>query len=101
MTTKHTSIPPTHPGEYLREIVLPAMDMPKTEIARALGISRQHLYDILNEKQPVTAATALRLGKFLGTTARSWLNMQANYDLEMAARTIDLSGVPATGTSAA
>ena len=46
MIKKHPSIPPTHPGEYLREIVLPAMNLSKAEIARALGISRQHLYDI-------------------------------------------------------
>ncbi|HCV88245.1 MAG TPA: addiction module antidote protein, HigA family [Alphaproteobacteria bacterium] len=94
MIKKHPSIPPTHPGEYLREIVLPAMDLSKVEIARALGISRQHLYDILNEKQPVTATTALRLGKFFGTSAKSWLNMQTAYDLEMAARVTDLSAVP-------
>ena len=94
MIKKHPSITPTHPGEYLREIVLPAMDLSKVEIARALGISRQHLYDILNEKQPVTATTALRLGKFFGTSAKSWLNMQTAYDLEMAARVTDLSTVP-------
>ena len=94
MIKKHPSIPPTHPGEYLHEIVLPAMDLSKVEIARALGISRQHLYDILNEKQPVTATTALRLGKFFGTSAKSWLNMQTAYDLEMAARVTDLSAVP-------
>ena len=51
---------PVHPGELLREDVLPAVGRPKTEIARLLGISRQTLYDILNEKQPVTPAMALR-----------------------------------------
>lgn len=47
---------PTHPGALLRDIVLPALPVPKTEVARALGISRQSLYDILAEKQPVTPA---------------------------------------------
>jgi hypothetical protein len=45
---------PTHPGAILREDVLPALGMSKTAIADGLGISRQHLYDILNEKKPVS-----------------------------------------------
>lgn len=79
-------LPPVHPGELLREIVLPAVGRPKTEIARLLGISRQTLYDILGEKQPVTAAMALRLGKLFGDGAEIWLNMQRNYDLKIAER---------------
>ena len=72
---------PTHPGELLREDVIPAIDLPRTEIARRLGISRQTLYDILNEKQPVTAAMALRFGKFFGNGPDFWLNLQKDYDL--------------------
>jgi antitoxin HigA-1 len=79
-------LPPTHPGELLREDVLPALGRPKTEIARLLGISRQTLYDILEEKQPVTPAMALRIAKLLGTTPESWLNMQRDYDLRRAER---------------
>lgn len=77
---------PVHPGEMLREDVLPAVGRPKTEIARLLGISRQTLYDILNEKQPVTPAMALRLARMFGGTAESWVNMQRNYDLKIAER---------------
>jgi addiction module HigA family antidote len=72
---------PTHPGEVLREDVIPALALPKTEIARRLGISRQTLYDILDEKQPVTAAMALRLGKFFANGPEFWLNLQRDYDL--------------------
>jgi len=72
---------PTHPGELLREDVLPALDLPKTEIARRLKISRQTLYDILDEKQPVTPTMALRLGKFFGNGPDFWLNLQREYDL--------------------
>ena len=72
---------PTHPGELLREDVIPALDLPKAEIARRLGISRQTLYDILEEKQPVTPAMALRLGKFFGNGAEFWINLQRDYDL--------------------
>jgi antitoxin HigA-1 len=75
---------PIHPGEMLREDVLPAVGRPKSEIARLLGISRQSLYDILNEKQPVTPTTALRLARMFGGSAESWVNMQRNYDLKRA-----------------
>ena len=77
---------PIHPGEMLREDILPAVGRPKTEIARLLGISRQTLYDILNEKQPVTPAMALRLARMFGGSAESWVNMQRNYDLKIAER---------------
>jgi addiction module HigA family antidote len=55
-------LPSMHPGELFREEILPALDRPKTEIARLLGVSRQTLYEILEEKQPVTPMMALRLG---------------------------------------
>ena len=55
MITRHASIEPVHPGEILREDILPALFMSKTAVADALGISRQTLYGILNERQPVTA----------------------------------------------
>src|ERR1700759_3634639 len=57
---------PMHPGEMLREDVLPSLGKSKTEIASLLGISRQTLFDILRERQPVTPAMALRFGKLLG-----------------------------------
>ena len=94
MAKKHPSIPPTHPGAYLREIVLPDTDITKAGMARALGISRQTLYDILHEKQPVTVDMALRLGRFFGTSPESWLNMQNNYDFEKARQRIDLQAIP-------
>lgn len=72
---------PTHPGELLREDVLPALSIAKTALARRLGISRALLYAILAERAPVSPAVALRLGRLLGTTAESWLNMQRDYDL--------------------
>ena len=74
-------LPPMHPGELLREEVLPALDRPKTEIARLLGVSRQTLYDILEERQPVTPVMALRLGKLCGNGPDLWLNLQKRYDL--------------------
>jgi addiction module HigA family antidote len=73
-----------HPGEHLREDILPALGRPKAEIARLLGISRQTLYDVLAEKQPVTANLAVRLGKLCGDGPDVWLRMQQGYDREMA-----------------
>lgn len=57
---------PTHPGAILCEDVLPAAGKTKVEIASMLGVSRQTLYDILPEKQAVTPAIAVRLGKLFG-----------------------------------
>lgn len=73
---------PTHPGEILREDVLPALGKPKAEIARLLGVSRQTLYDILDEKKPVTVNMALRLGKLCGDGPRIWLALQHAYDIQ-------------------
>jgi len=91
MPKRSTDRCPTHPGALLREVVLPALPVGKAEVARALGISRQSLYDILSEKQPVTPAMAVRLGAVLGTSAASWLNMQTAFDLWHAEREVDTS----------
>jgi addiction module HigA family antidote len=77
-------LPPMHPGELLREEILPALDRSRTEIAKLLGVSRQTLYDILGEKQPVTPIMALRLGKLCGNGPDLWLNLQKRYDLHRA-----------------
>jgi addiction module HigA family antidote len=80
----------------LREDILPALGKPKAEIARLLGISRQTLYDVLNEKQPVTANLALRIGKLVGGGAEIWLAMQQSYDLAIAERALakELKTIP-------
>ena len=85
---------PAHPGELLRDEIIPAVGRPKAEIARLLGISRQHLYDILQEKKPVSPAVAVRLGKLFGDGAGVWIRMQAAYDAWHAERDVDVSGIP-------
>ena len=90
----HPSLVPVHPGGLLRRVVLPDLDRPMTEIARSLGISRQLLYSIVNEKAPVTPEVAVRLGKLVGNGPRLWVNMQAAYDLWHAERKVDVSKIP-------
>jgi antitoxin HigA-1 len=85
---------PTHPGQLLREDVIPATGRTKTEIASLLGISRQHLYDILEERKPVSPAVAVRLGKLFGDGAGIWVRMQAAYDTWQAEQSIDVSAIP-------
>src|SRR5690242_5907353 len=84
---------PTHPGELLREDILPSIALGKSALAQALGISRQHLYDILNERKPVSPEVAVRLGKAFGDGASVWLRMQAAYDAWKAERAVDVSNV--------
>lgn len=91
---RHPSVEPAHPGEILSEIMIPATGKSKAEIARLLGVSRQTLYEILNAKQPVTPAMAVRLGKLFGDGAGIWLRIQAAYDTWHAEREIDVSAIP-------
>lgn len=79
--TELRGLPPTHPGEVLREDVLPALNISKSAFARHIGVSRQTLYDLLAERTPVTPNLALRLGKLCGNGPALWLNMQRDYDL--------------------
>jgi addiction module HigA family antidote len=94
---------PTHPGEILREDTLPALGRPKTEIARLLGISRRMLYDLLDEKSPITPQMALRIAKLTGTEAEHWLNLQQMYDLRVAEQELAavLKQIPRLETRAA
>ena len=92
---------PTHPGALLREDVIPATGRSKTEIATMLGISRQHLYDILRERKPVSPIIAVRLGKLFGDGASAWTRMQAAYDTWQAERQEDVSGIPTIRAKAA
>jgi addiction module HigA family antidote len=92
---------PTHPGALLRDDIIPATGRSKAEIAALLGISRQHLYDILRERKPVSPTVAVRLGKLFGDGAGIWTRMQAAYDTWQAERTEDVSKIPTIKAKAA
>lgn len=85
---------PAHPGRLLRDDILPAVGKSKTDIARLLGISRQHLHEILSEDRPVSAAFAVRLGKMFGNGPLFWMRMQAAHDAWHAEREVDVSEIP-------
>jgi len=72
---------PVHPGEILREDVLPTLGLSISEAARCLGISRQQLHRVLACTHPITTDMALRIGKFAGNGPGLWLRMQQAYDL--------------------
>jgi addiction module HigA family antidote len=93
---------PTHPGELLREVI-PATGKSKAEIAALLGISRQHLYDILKERKPVSPAVAVRLGKLFGDGAGVWVRMQGAHDTWHAERDLaaEIKKIPRLRTKAA
>lgn len=78
---------PTHPGEFLREDILPATGLTKQEFADRLGVSRRAINEILKERRPVTIDMALRLARMFNTTPDVWVNMQAAVDLWEARQT--------------
>lgn len=92
-TKRNANRAPTHPGEFLREELLPEIAMSKTAFADNLGVSRKHLTDLLAERKPVSAEVAARLGAAFGDGAGVWLRMQAAYDAWHAERNTDLSRV--------
>ena len=79
---------PVHPGEILREEFLTPMALSVYRLARAIGVSRPRLNDIVLGRRRVTVDTALRLGRYFGTTPEFWINLQTRYDLDIAERTV-------------
>ena len=81
---KKTLLPPTHPGEVLREEFLVPLKMTSHQLAMALHVPATRVNDIVNERRGVTADTALRLGRYFGTSSRFWMSLQASWELEVA-----------------
>ena len=77
--------PPVHPGEILREEFLLPLDLKPYSLAKAINVPRPRIEKLVRRQGPVTADTALRLGRYFGTGPEFWMNLQANYDLATAA----------------
>jgi len=89
---------PVHPGEVLREDFLRPVGLTANALAKALHVPAPRINDIVRERRGVSADTAMRLARYFGGDARSWLNLQAIYDLRLAeianARRIDREIMP-------
>ena len=75
---------PIHPGEVLREDFLLPLGMSANALATALSVPAPRINDVVRERRGVSADTAMRLARYFGGDARSWLNLQAAYDLRLA-----------------
>jgi addiction module HigA family antidote len=80
---KKKRLPPIHPGEVLQEI-LDEAGLTVNALARALRVPANRIGGIVKGQRGVTADTALRLGRYFGTSAQLWMNLQAKYDLAVA-----------------
>lgn len=91
---------PVHPGEVLREDFLIPLGMSANALAKALNVPAPRINDVVRERRGVSADTAMRLARYFGGEARSWLNLQAAYDLRVAeienAKRIEREIAPAT-----
>lgn len=81
MTMRDPKRRPTHPGEILREDVLPQLKMTQGDFAKRLGVSRLSVSELLHEKRGLSADMAVRIARLTNTTPESWLRMQEAVDL--------------------
>jgi antitoxin HigA-1 len=81
---KRNRLPLVHPGEIIKEDILPSVGLSVTAAAKALGVSRQMLHDILAERKPLSAAMCLKMSRLFGGPPEVWMRLQAAYDLKKA-----------------
>lgn len=77
---------PLHPGEVLQEEYLKPLGISQNKLALSMRVPAQRISEIINGKRAVTADTAIRLAKVIGTTAEFWLSLQMDYDLQLTMR---------------
>jgi antitoxin HigA-1 len=78
-----TVMAPVHPGEILLEEFLEPLGVSQYRLAREIGVPARRINEIVHGQRRISADTALRLARYLGTSERFWLNLQSRYDLEM------------------
>jgi addiction module HigA family antidote len=99
--TRERKIRPTHPGEMLREDFLPEYGLTVSSLAKALGVSRQTVNELLREHRALSPEMALRLARLFGNSPEFWLNAQRAVDLWDAAKSIGKSVVQINPLNAA
>jgi antitoxin HigA-1 len=77
-------LPPVHPGEIIKQDILPSVGLSVTAAAKSLGVSRQMLHDILAGRKPLSAVMCLKVSRLFGSTPELWMRLQASYDLKKA-----------------
>jgi antitoxin HigA-1 len=88
-----------HPGEILREEFMVPMGLTSTELAKYLHISVPRVNEIARERRAITADTAMRLARYFGTSAKLWMNLQSEYDLNLAAADRDIQKIKPRGAA--
>jgi len=83
---RRNGLPPVHPGEIIKEDILPEVGLTVTATARALGVSRQMVHDILAGRKPLSAVMCLKVSRLFGSMPEFWMRLQADYDLKKAAQ---------------
>ena len=81
-----TRLEPVHPGEILKHDFMEPFGLSAAALAKAVGVTPARIGEIVRGRRGITAETALRLARYFDTDARSWMNLQARYELETAAR---------------
>lgn len=76
-------MPPVHPGEILQQEVLEPLGISANRLAQELRVPATRIGDILHGRRGITADTALRLARLLGTTPQFWMNLQTSYDIKL------------------
>jgi addiction module HigA family antidote len=84
MTTTDRTLPSIHPGEILDEEFLRPMAITQYRLAKAIGVDARRIHAIVHGERSITAETALLLSRYFGTSARFWMGLQNQYDLELA-----------------
>ncbi len=84
MPKRRATVPPIPPGETLREDFLKPLGLSVNRLAMDLHVPVTRMNDIVRGRRAITADTALRLSRYFGTSAQFWMNLQTNYELEMA-----------------
>jgi addiction module HigA family antidote len=79
-----TAPAPVHPGEIIKEDILPSVGMSVTSAAKGLGVSRQMLHDIMAGRKPLSAVMCLKIARLFGSSPEFWMRLQAAYDLKKA-----------------